>query len=137
MRILVGVASALVASALIAGPAAAAELSGRWDSDSLTDNGVGYYFELDPVPNTQAGYAGYLRFSYQDGRQGKKMPVRVKVSGDRLTFTAKKGFDKSGKVIKAKLSDTSEITFTNCSSRLTFAMPQALDSDCVFRPAAS
>lgn len=136
MRIFVGVANVLVAS-MIAGPAAAADLSGRWDSDSLTDNGVGYYFELDPVPNTQAGYAGYLRFSYQDGRQGKKMPVRVKVSGDRLTFTAKKGFDKSGTVIRAEISDGSEITFTNCKSRLTFAMPQALDSDCVFRPAAS
>lgn len=126
-----------MASSMVAVPAAAEDLTGRWNSDSLTDNGVGYYFELDAVPNTQAGYAGYLRFSYQDGRQGAKMPVRVKVSGDRLTFTARKGFDKAGKVIKAEVSDTSEITFTNCKSRLTFAMPQALDSDCVFRPAAS
>lgn len=136
MRLALALTAAAAATFVSIAPAGAADLAGRWNSDSLRDNGVGYYFEIDPVPNTQAGYVGFLRFSYQDGRQGKKMPIRVKVKGNKLTFTAKKGFDKAGTVIKAE-NDGEEITFTNCKARLTFAMPQALDSDCVFRPAAS
>lgn len=128
----------MLAVAVLATPASAAsDLTGRWDSDSLRDNRIGYYLELTPVPNTEAGYVGSLRFSYQDGRQGDRVPVRVTTAGNKVTIKARKGsFDKSAGVLRGVLSNQgSTLTLTNCQARLRLVMANALDSDCVLRPA--
>lgn len=128
--------AAVALSAALPAPAhASTDLTGRWNSDSLRDNRIGYYFELTPVPNTEAGYVGSLRFSYQDGRQGDKVPVRVTTSGNKVTIKARKGsFDKSPGVLRGVLSNQgSTLTLTNCQARLRLVMANALDSDCVFR----
>lgn len=136
-----GIATLVAATVLFGGtwaPAHASEdLTGRWNSDSLRDNRIGYYLELSPVPNTEAGYVGNLRFSYQDGRQGDRVPVRVTTSGNKVMIKARRGsFDKSPGVLRGVLSKQgSTLTLTNCQARLRLVMSNALDSDCVFRPA--
>lgn len=130
--------AAVALSAALPAPAhASADLTGRWNSDSLRDNRIGYYLELTPVPNTESGYVGNLRFSYQDGRQGDRVPVRVTTSGNKVSIKARKGsFDKSAGVLRGVLSNQgSTLTLTNCQARLRLVMANALDSDCVFRPA--
>lgn len=132
------VLTVLVAIAAFASPVrAASDLTGRWNSDSLRDNRIGYYLELTPIPNTESGYVGNLRFSYQDGRQGDRVPVRVTTSGNKVSIKARKGsFDKSAGVLRGVLSNQgSTLTLTNCQARLRLVMANALDSDCVFRPA--
>lgn len=132
------VLTVLVAVAAFASPVrAASDLTGRWNSDSLRDNRIGYYLELTPIPNTESGYVGNLRFSYQDGRQGDRVPVRVTTSGNKVSIKARKGsFDKSAGVLRGVLSNQgSTLTLTNCQARLRLVMANALDSDCVFRPA--
>jgi hypothetical protein len=116
---------------------AATDLTGKWNSNSLSDNKVGYYFDLMPVPNTAAGYIGTLKFSYQDGRQGARVPIKVTTNGNKIKITARKGsFDKSAGVLRGVLSNGgSVLTLTNCQARLRLVMANALDSDCVFRPA--
>lgn len=132
------VLTVLVAVTAFASPVrAASDLTGRWNSDSLRDNRIGYYLELTPIPNTESGYVGNLRFSYQDGRQGDRVPVRVTTSGNKVSIKARKGsFDKSAGVLRGVLSNQgSTLTLTNCQARLRLVMANALDSDCVFRPA--
>ena len=137
---IVRLSATVVVAVVLAGGAwapahASTDLTGRWNSDSLRDNRIGYYLELTPVPNTEAGYVGSLRFSYQDGRQGDKVPVRVTTSGNKVTIKARKGsFDKSPGVLRGVLSNQgSTLTLTNCQARLRLVMANALDSDCVFR----
>lgn len=130
----------MVAAAVLVGGAwapahASTDLTGRWNSDSLRDNRIGYYFDLTPVPNSEAGFVGSLRFSYQDGRQGDRVPVRITTSGNKVTIKARNGsFDKSAGVLRGVLSNQgSTLTLTNCQARLRLVMANALDSDCVFR----
>ena len=131
----IGVAAAVLFGGVWAPAQASTNLTGRWNSDSLRDNRIGYYFDLAPVPNTEAGYVGNLRFSYQDGRQGDRVPVRITTSGNKVTIKARKGsFDKSAGVLRGVLSNQgSTLTLTNCQARLRLVMANALDSDCVFR----
>lgn len=122
-------------SAQSAGPAAAAaDLSGRWDSDSLRDNGIGYFAELRPAPGD--GYVGYLRFAFRDGRMEPKMRVRAQVTGNVVTFFAREGrFDRSGTTLRGLLDGrTGALTLTNCADRLRQVMSWDLDSDCTLRP---
>jgi len=135
-RILAGAlcAASCLVGALAAGPAAAAaDISGRWDSDSLRDNGIGYFAELRPAPG--GGYVGYLRFSFRDGRLEPKMRVRAQVSGRVVTFIAREGrFDRSGTMLRGLLGDRAGVlTLTNCADRLRQVMSWDLDSDCTFR----
>lgn len=126
-------AAALLAGALGAGPAAAADLSGRWDSDSLRDNGIGYFAELRPAPG--GGYVGYLRFAYRDGRLEPKMRIRAQVTGSVVTFIAREGrFDRSGTMLRGLLDRrTGAISLTNCADRLRQVMSWDLASDCTLR----
>ena len=123
---------------VVAAPASAAtDLSGTWNSDSLRDNDIGYFFELTAVPNMSAGYVGTFQFSFRDGRKGSKVPVRVSAAGNKVTFTARSGsFDKSGTVLRGVLTAKGpSIRMTNCQARLNLAMARDLGSDCTFRPA--
>ena len=133
----VGLVLSITAPAVAAPASAATDLSGRWNSDSLRDNDIGYFFELTAVPNTSAGYIGTFQFSYRDGRKGSKVPVRVGTVGNKVTFTARSGsFDKSGTVLRGVLTTKGPaIRMTNCQARLNLAMARDLASDCTFRPA--
>jgi len=117
--------------------AAASDLAGTWNSDSLRDNRVGYYLKLSPVPDRANSYRGSLRFRYQDGRRGDTVPVKVTVNGQTLTIMPRSGsFDRSPGALRASLSDNGGvITFTNCRERLRLVMVNDLASDCTFRPA--
>jgi hypothetical protein len=138
-RILAIAAAAALILPLSAPAQAATDLTGKWNSDSLSDNKVGYHLELMPVPNTAAGYIGTLRFTYQDGRKGSRVPIKATTNGNKIKFTARKGsFDKSAGVLRGVLSNNgSVLTLTNCTARLQLVMANALDSDCVFRPVKS
>lgn len=123
---------------LSTGPATAAtDVSGRWDSDSLRDNGVGYYLTLTPVPGDSNSYRGTLMFRYQDGRRGDTVPIRATTKGALMTIAPRSGsFDRSPGNVRAEVSVTGDvITFLNCRARLTLVMVNDLESDCTFRPA--
>jgi len=119
---------------LVTAPAAQAEtdMTGRWVSDSLRDNRVGYHFELKRSPD---GYIGVLRFTHRDGRRQSAMPMTASMNGDTAVFRAVSGaFDRSPGLLRGVVSgDGSVLTFTNCQARLRLVMANDLDSDCVFR----
>jgi hypothetical protein len=132
----VGLALSITAPGFTSPATAATDLSGTWNSDSLRDNDIGYFFELTAVPNTAAGYIGTFQFAYRDGRKGSKVPVRVNAVGNKVTFVARSGsFDKSGTVLRGVLTPKGpSIRMTNCQARLNLAMARDLASDCTFRP---
>ena len=117
------------------GQAAAADVStGRWDSNSLRDNRIGYYMTLKSSPIGEDTYSGVLRFAYREGRKGPRMPFTATIQGDEVVMRAKKGrFDRGRGSLRGELSsDGSTLTLTNCQDRLRLVMSWALDSDCVF-----
>lgn len=135
-RALAAVITAVIVTVFAVAPAhAQSDLTGRWDSDSLRDNDIGYFMVLDPVPNTSATYVGFMRFAHRDGRRNARMPIKAVVSGDTVAFTTRRGsFDKSAGVLRGELdSKGGTLTLTNCMSRLRLVMANALDSDCVLR----
>ena len=140
MRNLLGVclAALLITSAGVVAPGAvqaSPDLTGRWATDSLVENRIGYFLVLRPGPSTSHPYVGYLRFEYQDGRRNAKMPVTARVVGDGVIIATRSGtFDKSGRALRADFNPrTMSLTLTNCTARLRLVMPWALESDCVLR----
>jgi hypothetical protein len=137
--VLVAVATAatMALSSLVAMPAAraASDLTGRWVSDSLRDNRIGYFMVLRETPGRAPGYVGHLRFERQDGSKGVRIPVAVTVAGDRVVITARAGrFDRAGRTIAARLDDRGALVLTNCLDRLQQVMSWDLASDCTLRP---
>ena len=116
---------------------AATEVGGRWDSNSLRDNDIGYFLTLTPMPQEVDTYSGVLRFEYQDGRRGPRMKVTAELVGTELMLRATSGkFDKGSGSLRAVITkDGSTLTMTNCRQRLRLVMVNALDSDCVFQRA--
>lgn len=140
MHNLLGVclAALLITSASVVAPGAvqaSPDLTGRWATDSLVENRIGYFLVLRPGPSTSQPYVGYLRFEYQDGRRNAKMPVTARVVGDAVIIATRSGtFDKSGRALRADFNPrTMSLTLTNCTARLRLVMPWALESDCVLR----
>lgn len=131
------IVSALAPALLVvAAPSAGAapDLSGRWVSDSLRDNRIGYYLVLRATPDGSAGYVGHLRFERQSGERGARMPLSATVMGDRVILTAREGrFDKSGRTISARLDGRGMLVLTNCQGRLQQVMSWDLASDCTLR----
>jgi len=114
--------------------AVAADLSGRWVSDSLRDNRIGYYLVLRPANEGATDYIGHLRFERQDGSRDRRLPVAVTVMGDRVVITARQGrFDRSGRTISARLDGSGILVLTNCLERLQQVMSWDLASDCTLR----
>jgi len=108
------------------------DMTGRWVSDSLRDNRVGYFFEL--VRSAQ-GYTGDMRFTHRDGRRLPAMPMTVSTNGNSVVLRASAGgFDRSVGPLRGVLSQGGTVlTLTNCRARLRLVMAADLDSDCVFR----
>jgi hypothetical protein len=121
---------------VVAPPAVAApDLSGRWVSDSLRDNRIGYYLVLREAPGRAVGYVGHLRFERQSGQRDPRIPVSVTLVGDNVVITAREGrFDKSGRTISARLDRSGALVLTNCLDRLQQVMSWDLASDCTLRP---
>ncbi len=122
--------------ALSGSPAAAADgLAGRWVSDSLRDNRIGYYLVLRPAPGRSGDYVGRLRFERQDGSRDSRIPVAARVVGKNwLIVTARQGsFDRGGRTLKARLDGRGTLILTNCLSRLQQVMSWDLASDCTLR----
>jgi hypothetical protein len=143
MRTLSRVLAAALAAAgavgllsVVVPPAVAApDLSGRWVSDSLRDNRIGYYLVLREAPGRAVGYVGHLRFERQSGQRDPRIPVSVTVVGDNVVITAREGrFDKSGRTISARLDRSGALVLTNCLDRLQQVMSWDLASDCTLRP---
>lgn len=133
-----GLVIGLVLIVAMALPAhASPEMGGRWNSNSLRDNGIGYYLTLSPNAGVDSDYSGILRFQYRDGRKGPRMPFIANAAGDRLTMRATSGtFDRGSGALRALISkDGSTVTLVNCRQRLRLVMANALDSDCVFERA--
>ena len=138
MRSLIALLATAVVPALVVGAApsagAAPDLSGRWVSDSLRDNRIGYYLVLRAAPEGSAGYVGHLRFERQSGERGARMPLSATVVGDRVVLTAREGrFDRSGRAISARLDGRGVLVLTNCLDRLQQVMSWDLASDCTLR----
>ena len=143
MRTLSRVLAAALAAAgavgllsVVVPPAVAApDLSGRWVSDSLRDNRIGYYLVLREAPGRAVGYVGHLRFERQSGQRDPRIPVSVTVVGDNVVITAREGrFDKSGRTISARLDRSGALVLTNCLDRLQQVVSWDLASDCTLRP---
>ena len=137
-RLVAAVAGAAIAVTTVTSPASSADsLAGRWDSDSLRDNRIGYYLEVTAVPGSTDAYVGTLKFAFRDGRRGSTTPIRMTTDGEQVRITARTGsFDRSAGVLRGRLDASGRtLTLTNCQARLRLVMANALDSDCVFRPA--
>lgn len=121
---------------LVAGPASAAEgdLAGRWVSDSLRDNRIGYFLVLREDSGRTSGYVGQLRFERQDGSREERIPVRVTVAGDQVVITVREGtFDRAGRTMRARLVGSGTLVLTGCLDRLRQVMSWDLASDCTLR----
>ena len=114
---------------------AATDVGGRWDSNSLRDNDIGYFLTLTPNSQKAGAYSGVLRFEYRDGRRGPRMKLNAELVGTELILRATSGrFDKGSGSLRAVIAeDGSTLTMTNCRERLRLVMVNALDSDCVFQ----
>lgn len=137
-RLTASLAAGLVlATALLAGAApvaAAPDLSGRWVSDSLRDNRIGYYLVLRTAPRGPQAFVGHLRFQRQNGQREARMAVSVTVVGDRVVITAREGrFDRAGRAIAGRLDGRGTLVLTNCLDRLRQVMSWDLASDCTLR----
>ena len=130
-------ALALAAALLVTaapGAAAAPDLAGRWISDSLSDNRIGYFLVLREAPGGASGYVGHLRFERQSGQRDPRMPVTAVVLRDRVVITARDGkFDRAGRTISARLDSRGALVLTNCLERLQQVMSWDLASDCTLR----
>lgn len=128
--------AALGASVIVTAPAASAApgLSGRWVSDSLRDNRIGYFLVLREAPGRAPGYVGQLRFERQSGQRDARIPVTATVAGDRVILTARNGrFDRAGRTIVGRLDSRGTLVLTNCLDRLQQVMSWDLASDCTLR----
>ena len=128
----------VVAAAAFAGSApvasAAPDLSGRWISDSLRDNRIGYYLVLREAPGSAPGYVGQLRFQRQDGSREARIPISVTRVGDEIVVTARDGrFDRAGRTMRGQLRGDGTLVLTNCLDRLQQVMSWDLGSDCTLR----
>ncbi|MFM1965856.1 MAG: hypothetical protein RL134_1581 [Actinomycetota bacterium] len=119
----------------IAAPQALAtqDLQGRWVSDSLRDNRIGYYLVLRDTPGRAPGYVGHLRFQRQDGSREDRMPVTVTLVGDEVVITARERFDRAGRTMRGALDGEGTLVLTNCLDRLRLVMSWDLASDCTLR----
>jgi hypothetical protein len=138
MRALIATLTSCITAGLlfVPGPAAATEgdLAGRWVSDSLRDNRIGYYLVLRDAPGRSPAYVGHLRFERQDGSREARIPVSVTLAGDQVVFTARGGsFDRAGRTMRARLDGTGTLVLTNCLDRLRQVMSWDLASDCTLR----
>lgn len=138
MRFVIALLASVLVPALVVGSSpsagAAPDPSGRWVSDSLRDNRIGYYLVLRAAPDGSAGYVGQLRFERQNGERGVRMPLSATVMGDRVILTAREGrFDKSGRTISARFDGKGVLVLTNCLDRLQQVMSWDLTSDCTLR----
>jgi hypothetical protein len=129
-----GLAGVLAAGLLaLAAPQATAaqDLSGRWESDSLRDNRIGYFLVLRESPT---GYVGQLRFQRQDGSREARIRVSLTRSGDQVVIIARDGrFDREGRTMRGELRGDGTLVLTNCLDRLQQVMSWDLASDCTLR----
>lgn len=119
MRYAAGAVLALVGALISTGRVTTAtDVSGRWDSDSLRDNGIGYYLNLKPVPGDANSYRGTLVFRYQDGRRGDTVRLRATTKGAAILLVPLSGsFDRSVGNVRAEVNDTGDaITFAKPST---------------------
>jgi hypothetical protein len=132
-------AGAIAVGLLVAGvPVASAstDLAGRWTSDSLRDNRVGYFMVLRSAPRAEQGYVGHLRFQSRDGRRDARIPVTARLSGNSVIITARKGgFDRAGRTLIGRIDSRGALYMTNCLERLRQVMSWDLASDCTLRSA--
>ena len=130
----IGLSSLVLTTSVIgATPATAAtDLTGRWITDSLRDNRIGYSLLLRPTES--GGYVGSLSFVRQDGRWEGTRGVTARVTGSTMSMRSKTGsFDRSAGVLRGELSDDgNSIVLTNCQARLRLVMERDLASDCTF-----
>lgn len=120
----------------IAAPQAVAgqDLQGRWVSDSLRDNRIGYYLVLRDAPGRAPGYVGQLRFQRQDGSREARIRVAVTLVGNQVVITARDGrFDRAGRTMRGTLDGGATLVLTNCLDRLRQVMSWDLASDCTLR----
>lgn len=135
-RVVVGVTVAAVAWAILPATAHAEvdRLQGRWVSDSLRDNRIGYYLVLREAPGRAVGYVGHLRFERQDGRRDARIPVTATMAGSDVVIAARKGsFDRAGRTLIGRVDSRGVLVLTNCLDRLRQVMSWDLASDCTLR----
>ena len=128
-------AALALAIALVPTPASAEpDLGGRWVSDSLRDNRIGYYLVLRDAPGRAVGYVGNLRFERQDGSREGRVPVNVTVAGRDVIITARQGtFDRAGRTLVGRIDSQGALVLGNCRDRLRLVMSWDLASDCTLR----
>ena len=138
VRPLSSVVAVCIAVGLFATGAPAAsgstDLAGRWTSDSLRDNRVGYFMVLRPASKAWVGYVGHLRFQSRDGSRAARIPVRARVSGDTVYISTRQGrFDRAGRSLMGRVDNQGGLYLTNCLERLRQVMSWDLASDCTLR----
>jgi len=129
-------AAAALAITLAPSPAWAdrPNLAGRWVSDSLRDNRIGYFLVLREAPGRAVGYVGHLRFERQDGSRERRVRVRATMVGDDVVVAARTGtFDRAGRTMVGRLNGPGTLVLTNCLARLRQVMSWDLASDCTLR----
>lgn len=133
-RVAAAVTIALAFTLVPSSSSAETDLSGRWVSDSLRDNRIGYYLVLRDAPGRAVGYVGHLRFERQDGSREGRVPVIVTLAGRDVVITARTGtFDRSGRTLVGRIDGQGGLVLTNCLDRLRLVMSWDLASDCTLR----
>ena len=136
-RLLGCLGTALLVAAIPTAAHASDTVHGRWDSNSLRDNRIGYYLTLKPSSIALDDYSGVVQFTYRDGRKGPRMPFTATKRDSIIRMKTESGrFDKDRGPLRGEFSaDGGTLMLSNCQDRLRLVMPRALDSDCVFQRA--
>lgn len=118
----------------------APDLAGTWNTDSLTQNKIGYELTLKPADSDMNAYQGILKFRHRDGRKTKPVKVGLSVGKSsqgtvRVTIVMPSGSLVTGKgTVSGRLFTTDgSMYFPTCSKIWPLAMKGEEDTDCLFR----
>jgi hypothetical protein len=131
----------LAAGLAVSAPAAHAaagdpDLTGSWKSASLRSDGVGYALKLKAECDPPNCYSGVLRFHYQNGRMGPRIPVGVTSVG-RHVFLLITGegslMGDNPNTLKGSVGEDGSIFFPTCYKQFSFASKKTADEACLFQ----
>ena len=131
----VAVAAGLLVANVPGALAATGDLSGRWNSVTLRQNGMGYSLRLTAADqNPTDAYDGVLRFHYQDGRLGRKVKVGVAVDGAKVTMVLPGGSLADGtRTLTARIGEDGSFTFAKCQTLLQYVTRRSAPEMCMFQ----
>jgi hypothetical protein len=129
-------AAAAVIAAVVSAPVAQAadfDLAGSWNSAALRTNGVGYSLAITSAGG-QGTYDGTLRFHFQDGTLGRRIPVGVALAGDRVSVVLPGGALASNtRTLHGRIGADGSFTLAKCQTLLAHVTRRTAPQMCMFQ----